>query len=96
MYKEIHALIAEFKKNSLPTFCALLVAAVVYLVLMLIKQQKDKDALELSYRQEVVASEKRCNEKTENLLREQLAEMQKASERQTKIEGQIRRLKNGK
>lgn len=89
----IKALIAELKANPLATFSGLMVAAIVYLVLMLIAVQRRMDDLQTAYRAEVVATERRCSQEIDAIRKEQYQELRAAGERQSKIEAEIRRIK---
>ncbi len=91
--QELKTLILEFKKNPLPTFCGLLVAAVVYLVFMLLEAQNRIDRLGESYRLEIVATEKRCAKEMDDLRKEQISIIQAALDAQKNINERIRSLK---
>jgi len=93
MIESIKALISEFRQNPLSAFCGLMVAAIVYLVLMLIEQQNRMDALQVSYRNEVIAVERACASKQEAAARERLDDLKQATERQSKIEAELRKLR---
>lgn len=93
MIEQLRALIQEFRQNPLSAFCGLMVAAIVYLVLMLIEQQNKMDSLQASFRNEVFAVERACAAKQEAAARERLSDLKEATERQNKIEAELRKFR---
>lgn len=93
----LKALISELRQNPLAAFCGLMVAAIVYLVLMLIEQQSQKDALQVDYRNDILAVERACSSRYEALLQAKMTEsaekLKESTERQDKIEAELRKLR---
>lgn len=87
------ALVGELRNNPMATFCALMVATIVYLVMFIAAQQKRMDDLQTAYRVEMNATERRCAQEIDQIRKEQFAELRAASERQAEIERQIRKIK---
>lgn len=96
MFEQIKQLIQEFRQNPLPTFCGLTIAAIVYLVLMLIEQQSQKDALQVAFREQLVASEQACALKQAewaNKFFESSLRQSKIEADQLKLEAELRKFK---
>ena len=70
-----------------------MVAAIVYLVLMLIEQQNQKDALYEAFRTETLAIERRCAQDQERINAARMDDLRAANERQSRIEAELRKLK---
>lgn len=85
MLQELKTLAEFMRRSPLATFCTLLVGAVVYLVMFIIRQDVKHEALEVAYRTEIVATEKRCASEKDALRKEHIALLEAALRAQEKI-----------
>lgn len=91
MVQELQTLVGMLKKSPLPAICALLVAAVTYLVMHIAKMSVKQEILERSYRTELVATEQRCAKEKDDLRRDHIRLLEAALEAQKKINEQIQK-----
>ncbi len=93
MVNEFRFLLAELKKNPLPTVCGVLIAAVVYMVLYIVDDIKRDNEIEAAYRQELVATEKRCAADKDALRIEQIKRLEELYAAQQRINEKISKRK---
>lgn len=93
MLKEFGFLLVELKKNPLPTVCAVLIAAVVYMVLYIVNDIERDNEAEAAYRQELVATEKRCAADKDALRVEQIKKLEELYAAQQRINEKISKKK---
>lgn len=91
--KEFLLVLEGLSKRPLPTICAVLMALVAYLGLYIIADIERDTALEAAYRNELVATEQRCNKEKDELRREQIAIIQAALDYQKTLSKRIDKIK---
>lgn len=82
-------LVAGFLRRPLPTICALLVGAVVYLFLQTLSIQTKKEAIQETFRLYVVESERRCSEKIDAVRLEHYKATEAALVRLQRVEDEL-------
>lgn len=96
MFERLKFIMVGLKENPLPTFCGLLIGAVIYLWLDNSAMHSKVDAMAERHRIDLLECEKNHAREMKTMLEDTNRELRLAAERQTRIEQEQKRLKKAR